>query len=79
MSDTTARQPTLFIPHGGGPCFFMDPPPAPRRSLGPDGRVSARHRQRSLRAAPARLLVISGHWEATAPDGEHGRPSGAAV
>ena len=21
------RQPTLFIPHGGGPCFFMDPPP----------------------------------------------------
>ena len=22
------RLPTLFIPHGGGPCFFMDPPPA---------------------------------------------------
>lgn len=20
------RQPTFFIPHGGGPCFFMDEP-----------------------------------------------------
>ena len=26
MSDPVAanRMPTLFIPHGGGPCFFMD-------------------------------------------------------
>ncbi|MEY2685170.1 MAG: hypothetical protein RJA09_2314, partial [Pseudomonadota bacterium] len=21
---TTTRMPTVFIPHGGGPCFFMD-------------------------------------------------------
>ncbi len=21
------RMPTYFIPHGGGPCFFMDPFP----------------------------------------------------
>ena len=21
---TTARQPAIFLPHGGGPCFFMD-------------------------------------------------------
>jgi hypothetical protein len=20
----TARMPTLFVPHGAGPCFFMD-------------------------------------------------------
>jgi len=26
------RLPTLFIPHGGGPCFFMDPPAADPRS-----------------------------------------------
>jgi hypothetical protein len=23
---TTLRQPALFIPHGGGPCFFMPDP-----------------------------------------------------
>ena len=23
-TDTTTRMPTWFIPHGGGPCFFMD-------------------------------------------------------
>ena len=23
--DAALRQPSLFIPHGGGPCFFMDP------------------------------------------------------
>jgi hypothetical protein len=27
-----ARQPSLYIPHGGGPCFFMDPIPG----LAPD-------------------------------------------
>ena len=34
---TEARLPTLFIPHGGGPCFFMDPPrhgPDPWKSMG---------------------------------------------
>ena len=27
---TTSTLPTLFVPHGGGPCFFMDwdPPDA---------------------------------------------------
>jgi len=54
------RMPTLFIPHGGGPCFFMDWSP-------PD--EWDRHRQ-YLRDLPATLpertkalLVISGHWE----------------
>jgi len=52
--------PTLFIPHGGGPCFFMDWDP-------PD--EWDRHRQylRGLSATlperPKALLVISGHWE----------------
>ncbi len=28
--DTKTRMPTLFVPHGAGPCFFMDwnPPTA---------------------------------------------------
>ncbi|UUP19944.1 4,5-DOPA dioxygenase extradiol (plasmid) [Nitratireductor thuwali] len=55
-----ARMPTVFIPHGGGPCFFMDWNP-------PD--EWDRHRQflRSLTGTlperPKALLVISGHWE----------------
>lgn len=27
MSLSASRLPTFYIPHGGGPCFFMDPPP----------------------------------------------------
>jgi aromatic ring-opening dioxygenase catalytic subunit (LigB family) len=55
------RQPALFIPHGGGPCFFMDWDP-------PD--AWARHRAfleglpGILPGQPRALLVISAHWEA---------------
>ena len=55
----TVRQPTFFVPHGGGPCFFM-PDPSGRwtgmeaflRSL--PGRVPE---------PPAAILVVSAHWE----------------
>lgn len=56
----TDRQPTVFVPHGGGPCFFMDWTP-------PD--TWSRHRRfledvpATLPAKPVALLVISGHWE----------------
>jgi aromatic ring-opening dioxygenase catalytic subunit (LigB family) len=53
------RQPTFFIPHGGGPCFFMADP----------GKVWS-GMEAFLRALPSRLperpsaiLVVSGHWE----------------
>jgi aromatic ring-opening dioxygenase catalytic subunit (LigB family) len=56
------RQPSLFIPHGGGPCFFM-----------PDPRGTWTRMEAYLRALPATLpeppraiLVISGHWETPA-------------
>jgi aromatic ring-opening dioxygenase catalytic subunit (LigB family) len=56
----TVRQPTMFIPHGGGPCFFMDWDPADtwdkQRKLLED--FPAR-----LPEKPKALLVISGHWE----------------
>jgi aromatic ring-opening dioxygenase catalytic subunit (LigB family) len=54
--------PTLFIPHGGGPCFFMDWNP-PRTWdklaawLGSLGEYLGR---------PKAVVVISGHWEADA-------------
>jgi aromatic ring-opening dioxygenase catalytic subunit (LigB family) len=56
----TETLPTLFVPHGGGPCFFMDWDPADTWD-----RMAA-----WLRAVPGRvgvrpraILVVSGHWE----------------
>ena len=66
MSDTTARQPTLFIPHGGGPCFFMDPPPSAPH-LWDRMADYLRSIAASLPQRPRALLVISGHWEAPRP------------
>lgn len=59
---TQSRQPTLFLPHGGGPCFFMD------WTWGPADTWHATQRflesiQASLPGPPTALLIISGHWE----------------
>jgi len=55
-------QPSLFIPHGGGPCFFMEWTMGPR-----DTWDSMAHWLRGLAATltarPRAVLVISGHWE----------------
>ena len=58
----TMRQPTIFLPHGGGPCFFMD------WTMGPPDTWDAlaawlRSIGASLPEPPKALLVISGHWE----------------
>jgi aromatic ring-opening dioxygenase catalytic subunit (LigB family) len=58
--------PTLYIPHGGGPCFFMDPPPQDPHMW--DGLASyLRGIDASLGARPKAVLVISGHWETERP------------
>ncbi|PIL20015.1 hypothetical protein P775_11710 [Puniceibacterium antarcticum] len=52
-------QPTYFINHGGGPCFFLEPGPMRARCHELEVRLTA-------------ILVISGHWEeprATVNDG----------
>jgi len=56
-----SRQPSLFIPHGGGPCFFMDwdPPDTWDRQ-----RAFLEALPGTLPERPKALLVISGHWEA---------------
>jgi aromatic ring-opening dioxygenase catalytic subunit (LigB family) len=60
------RLPTLFIPHGGGPCFFMDPPAAYPHMW--DGLAAyLRGIDGSLGARPRAVLVISGHWENPLP------------
>jgi 4,5-DOPA dioxygenase extradiol len=56
------RQPTLFLPHGGGPCFFLNengPMPEMWRPMGDflAGIVDG------LPERPKAILVVSGHWE----------------
>ena len=52
-------QPTLFIPHGGGPCFFMDDPAGTWTALGDFLRALPA----ALPAPPDAILLVSGHWE----------------
>ncbi len=56
----TARMPTLYIPHGGGPCFFMrwDPPDTwTRMGEWLRGVLSG------LPVRPTGIVVVSAHWE----------------
>jgi aromatic ring-opening dioxygenase catalytic subunit (LigB family) len=62
MSANTQRQPAIFLPHGGGPCFFMD------WTWGPADTWNATQRfleglAATLPEPPKAILVISGHWE----------------
>src|SRR3546814_16744791 len=55
------KQPSLFLPHGGGPCFFLNengPVPPEWRSMGDFlANVIA-----DLRDMPRASPVVSGHW-----------------
>ena len=55
-------QPTLFIPHGGGPCFFMEWTRGPADTW---DRMGAwlRGLAEELPERPKGIVVISGHWE----------------
>ncbi len=70
-----SKLPTYFIPHGAGPCFFM------QWSRGPADtwdKTAAwlRSLVASLPERPKALLVISGHWEAPIfTVGSGGRPA----
>ena len=60
------RQPAIYLPHGGGPCFFME------WTMGPADtwkRTEAwlRSIASSLPEAPKAILVISAHWEEEVP------------
>lgn len=58
MIDTPEKLPAYFIPHGGGPCFFMEWDP-------PDTWNAMAEWLRDLgsRVKPKAILVVSGHWE----------------
>lgn len=55
-----SKMPTVFIPHGGGPCFFMDWDPADTWDKMAEylRRIHVDIGQR-----PKAIVVISGHWE----------------
>lgn len=53
------RQPTFFIPHGGGPCFFMDDPSGTWTGM----EAFLRSLPGRLPERPSAILVVSGHWE----------------
>jgi aromatic ring-opening dioxygenase catalytic subunit (LigB family) len=73
MTATPKRQPAIFLPHGGGPCFFMDWSWGPADTWKPT-QTFLEGLAETLPEKPKALLVISGHWEEpafTAGSGEH--------
>lgn len=64
MSTTSHRMPTFFIPHGAGPCFFMDwdPPQAWDRTAAWLRSIPA-----SLPAPPQAIVLVTAHWLAPGP------------
>jgi aromatic ring-opening dioxygenase catalytic subunit (LigB family) len=62
-----ARLPSLYITHGGGPCFWMEFGPP----FGPHAFDKLRAYLTGLIASlperPKAILVISGHWEEDRP------------
>jgi len=67
-----ARLPTYFIPHGGGPCFFMDWDPPDMWDSMEAFLAALPH---DLPATPKAILVASGHWEeADFTFGSHPKP-----
>jgi len=58
--------PTVFVPHGGGPCFFMEWTASPKN---PWDKMAdfLRTLTKGLPERPRALLVISGHWEEAVP------------
>lgn len=62
MTVQAKKQPSIFLPHGGGPCFFMD------WSWGPDDTWKPTEEflqslPSLLPESPRALLVVSAHWE----------------
>lgn len=61
------RQPTIFLSHGGGPCFWITLPPP----FGPHAFDNLKSYLAGLLSTlderPKAILVISGHWEEGRP------------
>jgi aromatic ring-opening dioxygenase catalytic subunit (LigB family) len=54
-----ASQPSFFIPHGGGPCFFMPDPTHVWTGM----EAFLKGIVNTLPERPKAIIVVSGHWE----------------
>jgi aromatic ring-opening dioxygenase catalytic subunit (LigB family) len=54
-----SKQPTFYIPHGGGPCFFMDDSAGVWNGM----RAFLESIPSRLNDRPKAILIISGHWQ----------------
>lgn len=54
------NQPAFFIPHGGGPCFFVDDPGGVWTGM----ESFLRSLPEQLPQRPTAIVLVSGHWEA---------------
>ncbi len=59
MKPNALRQPTLYIPHGAGPCFFMDWNPADAWDAMAE---FLRGIANTLPEKPKAIIVVSAHW-----------------
>jgi aromatic ring-opening dioxygenase catalytic subunit (LigB family) len=56
--------PALYLPHGGGPSFFMS---GERKRLYQPTEDFLRSIRSTLPATPAAILLVTAHWEAAVP------------
>ncbi|AYJ87933.1 dioxygenase [Sphingomonas paeninsulae] len=56
------KQPTLFIPHGGGPCFFINEN-APCDPMWQPMEAYLKTIIADLPERPTAIVIVSGHWE----------------
>jgi len=61
---TLARMPALFIPHGGGPSFFMTGERKQRYQATEDFLRGIQH---TLPQKPRAILIVTAHWETAVP------------
>lgn len=59
----SSKLPTVYLPHGGGPCFFMEDMGPPGTWTGMANWLKAFGDQVISTAMPQALLVVSAHWE----------------
>lgn len=62
MPANRQRQPAIFLPHGGGPCFFMDWTWGPSETWHKTERF-LEDLAATLPEPPKAILAVSGHWE----------------
>jgi len=58
--------PTFYIPHGGGPCFFMAWPP-PLTHTWDSLAAFLRGLRNTIETRPRAIVVVSAHWEESLP------------